>query len=141
MKNRPQPCEQAPVISVRTRLLFAGLLVTLPLALLLATEGVLRLTGYGGYDRLLRIAGDVPGGKLVISDQAGAISYFFANRTRPGYNDQFNFLSPKPKGVFRVFLVGESAAKGYPQPRNLASSAFLEKMLADAWPGRKVEVI
>jgi tetratricopeptide (TPR) repeat protein len=141
MKNRPQPCEQAPVISVRTRLLFAGLLVTLPLALLLATEGVLRLTGYGGYNRLLRIAGDVPGGKLVISDQAGAISYFFANRTRPGYNDQFNFLSPKPKGVFRVFLVGESAAKGYPQPRNLASSAFLEKMLADAWPDRKIEVI
>src|SRR5262249_44649670 len=41
----------------------------------------------------------------------------------------------------RIFLVGESAAKGYPQPRNLASWAFLQKMLGDAWPDRKVEVI
>ena len=113
----------------------------LPLILLLAGEGILRLAGYGGYDRMLRKAGHVEGGTLIISDQAGAISYFFANRSRPGYNEQYNFLMPKPKGVFRIFLVGESAAKGYPEPRNLASSTFLEKMLADAWPDRKVEVI
>jgi lysophospholipase L1-like esterase len=90
---------------------------------------------------MLRRAGKVPGGSLVISDQAGAISYFFANKSRPGYNEQYNFADPKPKGVFRIFIVGESAAKGYPQPRNLASSAFLKKMLADAWPDRKVEII
>jgi len=141
MKTRSEPSQSAAPVPTRTRLLLAGTLAMLPLLLLLAAEGILRLAGYGGYDRLLRIAGDVAGGKLVISDQAGAISYFFANRTRPGYNDQYNFLTPKPKGVFRIFIVGESAAKGYPQPRNLASSAFLEKMLADAWPERKVEVI
>jgi hypothetical protein len=37
--------------------------------------------------------------------------------------------------------VGESAAKGYPQPRNLSMQSFLEAMLQDAWPDRKVEVI
>ncbi|MGC3957729.1 MAG: hypothetical protein QM813_07200 [Verrucomicrobiota bacterium] len=78
---------------------------------------------------------------MIISDQAGAISYFFANRARPGYNEQYQFLQPKPKDTFRIFLVGESAAKGYPQPRQLASSAFLQKMLSDAWPDRTVEII
>lgn len=116
-------------------------MLCLPVVLLLALEGVLRLLGFGGYDPVLRKAGPVTGGELVIADQAGAISYFFANRSRPGFNDQYQFTTPKPKGVFRVFIVGESAAKGYPQPRNLASSAFLEKMLADAWPERQVEVI
>src|SRR4051794_3179529 len=123
MKKHPKPDLSAPPISTRTRLLFAAVMMASPLLLLLTAEGVLRLAGYGGYERLLRKAGNVPGGTLVISDQAGAITYFFANRTRPGYNDQYDFLTPKPKGVFRVFLVGESAAKGYPEPRNLASSA------------------
>ena len=141
MSKRPKPTQPAAPISRRTRLLFGCVMAGLPLLVLLATEGILRLAGYGGYERMLRKAGQVEGGTLVISDQAGAISYFFANRSRPGYNEQYNFLTPKPKGVFRIFLVGESAAKGYPQPRNLASSAFLEKMLADAWPDRKVEVI
>ena len=48
---------------------------------------------------------------------------------------------PKPPGTVRIFIVGESAAKGYPQPRNLSMQSFLQEMLADAWPGRKVEVI
>jgi hypothetical protein len=48
---------------------------------------------------------------------------------------------PKPAETVRIFLFGESAAKGYPQPRNLAMSAFMEAMLTDAWPGRTVEVI
>jgi tetratricopeptide (TPR) repeat protein len=41
----------------------------------------------------------------------------------------------------RIFIVGESAAKGYPQPRNLSMAAFLQAMLGDAWPEKKVEVI
>ena len=141
MKKKATPTKLATPISRRARVLFGCVMGALPIVLLLAAEGSLRLAGYGGYDRMLKKAGQVEGGTLVISDQAGAISYFFANRSRPGYNEQYNFLTPKPKGVFRIFLVGESAAKGYPEPRNLASSAFLEKMLTDAWPERKVEVI
>lgn len=128
-------------LTLGKRMLFSSILLVAPLVLLLACEGVLRLCGFGGNDPVFRKAGQVAGGSLLISDQAGAISYFFANRARPGYNDQYQFLDPKPKGTFRIFLVGESAAKGYPQPRQLASSAFLQKMLSDAWPERTVEVI
>lgn len=120
---------------------FVGLLLGLPLLILLVIEGGLRLAGFGGYDPVLRKAGEGVAGSLVICDQAGAISYFFANQSRPGYNDQYQFIDPKPSNVFRIFLLGESAAKGYPQPRHLASSAFLQRMLSDAWPDRQVEVI
>lgn len=113
----------------------------LPVLLLFAVEGFFRLKGHGGYPPLLRRVGAVPGGELVLADQSGAIPWFFANSDRPGYNDQYTFVTPKPTNVFRVFMVGESAMKGYPQPRNLASSAFLKAMLQDAWPGRRVEVI
>lgn len=117
------------------------LLLALPLGALLLTELALRLAGNGGHDSVFRRAGKTHLGELVITDQAGAISYFFANRDRPGFNDQYHFYEPKGTNTFRVFTVGESAMKGFPQPRNLASSAFLEAMLQDAWPERKVEVI
>ncbi len=130
-----------PGLTPAKRRTFALVALLLPVVLLLAAEGVARLAGYGGYAPVLRKVGSVEGGTMVLADQAGAISYFFANPTRPGYNEQYQFIDPKPKGVFRVFIVGESAAKGFPQPRNLASSAFLQAMLSDAWPDRTVEVI
>jgi tetratricopeptide (TPR) repeat protein len=141
-KNQNQkPSPPQPPLSLRKRILFGAVMICLPILLLLGAEVMLRLCGYGGNDPVIRKAGVVPGGDLMITDQAGAISYFFANRSRPGYNDQYQFVSPKPTNVFRIFIVGESAAKGYPQPRILASSAFLKKMLVDAWPDRNVEVI
>jgi len=117
------------------------LLLAAPFLLLLLAELALRLAGYGGYDSVFRRAGKTELGELVITDQAGAISYFFANRDRPGFNDQYHFYEPKGTNTFRIFTVGESAMKGFPQPRNLAATAFLEAMLQDAWPDRKVEVI
>ena len=141
MKRKPKPASPQPPLARGKRRWFVAVMICLPFVLLLAVEGGLRLFGFGGYDPTLRKAGEVAGGSLIISDQAGAISYFYANRSRPGYNEQYDFLAPKPKNVFRIFIVGESAAKGYPEPRCLASSAFLKKMLGDAWPDRKVEVI
>jgi len=127
--------------SARKRRVFGLLALLLPLLLVILAEAALRLAGYGGYPSTMRRVGPVAGGELVITDHEGAVSYFFANKERPGYNDQYSFLHPKPTNTFRVFLVGESAMKGYPQPRNLASSAFLQAMLQEAWPDRRVEVI
>ena len=121
---------------------WAALTFALPFLLLLAVEGVLRLLGWGGYPPFLRVSGQMPTGEEVcLVEPAASKPYFFANPDRPGYAEQTNFLRPKPPGTVRIFLFGESAAKGYPQPRNLAMSAFLEAMLEDCWPGRPVEVI
>ena len=124
------------------RAVFMGVTLALPLAALGLVEGGLRLAGWGGYPPFLRFAGPLPGGaQVALVEPAASKPYFFANPTRPGYAEETNFLMPKPPGTVRVFLVGESAAKGYPQPRNLSMAAFLEAMLSDLWPDRRVEVI
>ena len=130
-----------PALSRQKRFVFGAFMLVLPVLLLLLVEGVLRLFGHGGNASVFRNAGKVSGGDLFITDQDGAISYFFANRDRPGYNDQYQFTEPKGSNTFRIFTVGESAMKGFPQPRNLASTSFLQAMLQDAWPQRNVEVI
>lgn len=133
--RKPIPRSRAKVI------FFWAILLALPFAALLLAELGLRLAGFGGNPPVFRRVGKMAQGELVMTDQAGAISYFFANRDRPGYNDQYTFVEPKGTNTVRIFMMGESAMKGFPQPRNLASSAFLESMLRDAWPERKVEVI
>ena len=120
------------------RLVAAGL----PFAALLCAEGVMRLRGHGGYPAFLREAGRLPGGEMLcLVEPAASKPYFFNNPNRPGYADQTTFAMPKPAGTFRIFLVGESAAKGYPQPRNLCIAAFLEAILGERMPGRKIEAI
>lgn len=53
-----------------------------------------------------------------------------------------HFTTPKAPGTVRIFLLGESAIQGFPQPVPLTDGSFLESMLRDAWRGeRQVEVI
>lgn len=124
------------------RAVFMAVTLALPLVALAVAEGALRLAGWGGYPAFLRVAGRLPSGAAVaMVEPAASKPYFFANPTRPGYAEEYNFLMPKPPGTVRIFLIGESAAKGFPQPRNLSMAAFLQAMLAEAWPDRKPEVI
>lgn len=138
---KKKPAASAPLSPAKRRL-FIAITVALPFLLLALAEVILRLFGWGGYPPWIRAAGQLPSGAtLCLVEAAAAKPYFFANPTRPGYADQTNFLLPKPADTIRIFLVGESAAKGYPQPRNLAMSSFLQAMLTDAWPEKNVEVI
>jgi tetratricopeptide (TPR) repeat protein len=115
------------------------LLTTLVLGLI---EGACRLAGYGGYRPTFVDAGQVDDGStLVFTDHGGPNSYFFSNRSNPGSLDPTAFIMPKPPKTFRVFIVGESAAKGNPYVRPLTAGAFLKEMLGDLWPDRHVEVI
>ena len=124
------------------RRLFLAITVSLPIVVIIALELGLRLFGWGGYPRFIREVNRLPSGEMLCLVEHDAFKpYFFANPTRPGHTESATFVMPKPAGAVRVFLVGESAAKGYPQPPNLAMSAFLQAMLSDAWPGTRVEVI
>jgi tetratricopeptide (TPR) repeat protein len=117
------------------------LAILLPILVVAVIELALRLCGLGGYAPMFRKLGAVPGGNLVVAEQGGAASWFFANSGRAGTSEQYTFIDPKPTNTVRVLLVGESAIQGYPQPRHLSASAFLQLMLQDAWPDRRVEVI
>jgi lysophospholipase L1-like esterase len=131
-----------PTITPARRRVFILITIALPFIALAVVEIVLRLFGFGGYPPFIRSVGTLPQGEqLCIVEPAASKPYFFANPTRPGYAEQSSFIMPKPKDTLRIFLIGESAAKGYPQPRNLAMSEFLQTMLGDVLPQKRVEVI
>lgn len=51
------------------------------------------------------------------------------------------FLAAKPAGGFRIFVVGESSAAGFPYPTAYAFPAWLEHRLAASLPGLPLEVV
>ena len=131
-----------PTITPARRRVFILITIALPFIALAVVEIALRLFGFGGYPPFIRSVGTLPTGEqLCIVEPAASKPYFFANPTRPGYAEQSSFIIPKPKDTLRIFIIGESAAKGYPQPRNLAMSEFLQTMLGDVLPQKRVEVI
>ena len=138
--NSGNPVKPSP-LPRRRIIIFRFLCILLPFLLLGLLEGIMRLTGLGGYAPIIRPIGQTEHGTLVITDPAGARTWFFANPKFPGYNEQYSFYEPKAASTVRIVLVGESAMKGFPEPRHLAASAFLGEMLKDVWPDRKVEVI
>jgi tetratricopeptide (TPR) repeat protein len=141
--RRPREPERRGRLGPRQRLaVLLAFTVVSTGGLLLAAEVACRAAGYGGYPSTFREYGAVGGGRrLVMTEHAGASSYFFADRSRPGSLSRDALLMPKPEGTFRVVVVGGSAAKGIPYPRHLSGASFLETMLGDLMPGREVEVI
>jgi hypothetical protein len=119
------------------RLLAAGL----GLLPFLIAETAARLAGYGGHPPILKPLESYNGRTFVASYQPGVDSFFRRGKSVTGGMHEQVFLSPAQTGTFRIFCVGGSAMQGYPQPRMLSASSFLQAMLSDAWPEREVEVI
>ncbi len=110
------------------------LLVAAPVVFLCALEGALRLAGFGK-----------PASFLIPDGSPG----FY--RTNPGFTAPFipasfgiaplNFRIRRHKepNTVRVFVMGESAAQGMPEP-GLGFAAQLKVQLKDRFPGKVVEV-
>ncbi|MHC4975442.1 MAG: tetratricopeptide repeat protein [Planctomycetota bacterium] len=126
----------------RARLVLLLFSVLVSVIVLLIAEGATRLAGFGGYGTTFDEVGVLDDGStLVMTQHAGPASYFFATRSRAGSLDVAAFAMPKPADTVRVVVAGGSAAKGSPWTRHLAASSFLEEMLSDCWPQKRVEVV
>lgn len=123
------------------RILYAALAALLPLLLIAAIEILLRLAGAGGDPPLFRKVGATDRGTLFVTERARAASYFVVAPERMSPMEQNTFLMPKPTNGLRIVVVGESAARGYPQPMAFAASSFLRELLAECRPDRAVEVL
>jgi len=112
-------------------LIWACLLFTL---LLGGCEMLLRWMGVGHSASFFR-----PQGKgHVVENEAFIWSYHgIESPLRP---HPFRFLADKPEGVMRLFILGESAALGTPEPA-FGFGRMLEKMLQHRYPERKFEVV
>ena len=111
--------------------------VGIPLVLFLLAEGVLRLAGYGYsphffQKRLIR-------GRPSWTDNQDYGRRFFP----PGlvrYPRPFTMPVVKPPDTLRIFVLGESAAMGDPDPK-FGLPRMLEVLLRERFPNRQIEVI
>jgi tetratricopeptide (TPR) repeat protein len=135
--KRPPKTKDAPLpsaVSGKRLWLFrlAAILVAPLLSILL--EVGLRLAEYGH-----------PTGFYVEAGSAGInmTNHRFGWRFFPpsiARSPEPHLLSPKAPGTIRIFVLGESAAQGVPNPR-FSFGRILEVMLRDRYPGVRFEVV
>ncbi|MFO1513948.1 MAG: tetratricopeptide repeat protein [Verrucomicrobiota bacterium] len=111
--------------------------VGLPLSALVLVEVVLRLVGCGystDFFKPLRIGGQE---FLVENDSFG---FRFFPREIARMPAAFRIPAKKPTGTYRIFILGESAAMGDPEPA-FGASRYLEALLCERYPKTKFEVV
>ena len=134
ISNPPPPPPSARRRGAALWLAKLGLATGAPLLVFVLLETALRLAGFGQSTDF-----------FIPDDQPGVY------RTNPHFTDLFfpasfglkplNFRLPKakPAGSYRVFVLGESAAMGVPEP-GFALAPQLRAQLRAAYPGRDIEV-
>lgn len=128
----------ATILSPRRKWLFRVLaLVVVPLVLLGGLEIILRLSGFGyspAFFKKIRV-GDT---SYLVNNENFSLRFFPPQLAR--WPDPFIFPATKPPDTVRIFIFGESAAMGDPQPA-YGASRYLEVLLRQRFPGEKFEVI
>lgn len=114
-------------------------LIIIPVLLLAAVEGGLRLAGYGkDVSPFLRKQFD---GQTVYVRNDAYIQQFFTYRIPAEQWHKANFAvsENKPPGTYRVFVIGSSAARGWPS-YECSFSRFLHAMLQAQYPNTHFEM-
>ena len=123
----------------RQNVVFKLIAIFIPIFILLAFEGVLRIAGYG--DNLnLFVENPIQGYEkyMMVNTKVGKKYFHKFEYSKPA-NDIF--LKDKPENSFRVFVMGSSTVFGFPYGRNLMFSRILHKQLEDAYPNKSIEVV
>jgi len=112
-------------------------LVFLPALLFLGLELVLRLAGYGVETSFLleRTVGDET---KMVNNPKFTWQFFGPDLARDG--PPFALAPEKPAGTCRVFVLGGSAAMGFPE-KAFGMARALEVMLRNRYPGVQFEVV
>ena len=127
----------APISRPRKWLFRLTALLLLPTLLLLGLELVLRLAGFG-YDPHFFKSLDI-GGKPFLVQNEDFSRRFFPPETMRQPN-ALRMRAEKPSGTTRIFIFGESAAMGDPEP-GFGPSRYLEVLLQERFPGRDFEIV
>ncbi len=111
-----------------------GVLVLVPVLALFLTEVILRVASVG-YSTRYFVKSDTPG---MLEPNPDFARQFFGRKTsaRP---TPFKMPERKAAGVLRIFVLGESAAAGTPDPA-FSFSRILEVMLRQQFPATRFEI-
>ncbi len=119
--------------------LFLTVTVLSPFLLVAAVEGVLRGTWPGGSIPVFVPAPASLGDYLLPNPALG--ERYFTREQHPPSPLVEPFAAHKPARAFRVFVLGASAAAGFPWPPTATFSHLIQDVLRDVMPGDSVEVI
>jgi tetratricopeptide (TPR) repeat protein len=111
------------------------LAIATPLAVLALVELVLHLAGFGNPTGFLLPAS---GGRSLVQNNRFGWRFFGPQMSR--LPEPISLPRPKPPATIRIFVFGESAAFGDPQPA-FGLPRFLQAMLELRYPGTKFEVV
>src|SRR5689334_16740897 len=113
-----------------------GLAVLVPLFLLGAIETALRLFHYGSSTDFFTRTSD--GASFGVNEKF--LFQFYSGNAAKGKTQPFLIPLEKPTGTVRIFVLGESAAQGTPEPA-FGFARILEFMLRSAFPQQQFEVV
>ncbi|MDE3216899.1 MAG: hypothetical protein KGO03_10890 [Gemmatimonadota bacterium] len=119
--------------------IFLSITVLAPVILVGAVELVLRATWKGG-DIPVFVPAPPQMGDYLLPNPALGQRYFALQQNPPSPLVE-PFAAHKPPNGYRLFVMGESAAAGFPWPPDGAFSHLLQDVLRDVMPGDSVEVI
>ena len=137
-KKNKAPATSRPQNFSRRRLWFFRLAALLLLPVLIGVlEISLRLGGYGfdpHFFKPLKIGGE----NFLVQNDDFSFRFFPRETARnPGV---LRMRSQKPPGTLRIFILGESAAMGDPEPA-FGAARFMEMQLREKFPGAKFEIV
>jgi len=109
-----------------------------PLLFLGLVEVILRLGGYGYPATFFVPRREIDGGQLYVENRFFGRHFFPQGLARTPEPCQFSAF--KPDKTYRIFILGESAALGYPDP-SVNFARILEVMLRNGYPGVRFEIV
>ena len=137
-KSNPLHARPAPRPPSKRRLwIFRLAALLLPLGLLAALELALRLAGYGydtGFFHRLQIANE----DYFVQNDDFSLQFFPKETARSP--SPIRMPVHKAPGTFRIFIFGESAAMGDPEPA-FGAYRYLEMLLREKYPGTNFEIV
>lgn len=145
VKTNPANAKKTTDVTPKTSLslykkrIFWIVTLSLPVLVLLLLEIGLRILNYGGN---LDLFIDGPEGfeNYLRCNPNVARRYFYTHSTIPTPPTQL-FLKEKPNNGYRIFVLGESSAAGFPYGNNVSFPNILERGLSNAFPERNIEVL
>jgi tetratricopeptide (TPR) repeat protein len=137
-QGAPARKQKAPVLSPRRKWAFRLIaLVCVPLLVFGGLEAALRLAGYGyhtGFFDTISIGHQ----KFLVDNENFSLRFFPPQLTR--WPNPILMEAQKPAHTYRIFILGESAAQGDPEPA-YGAGRYLEVLLRERYPDEHFEVV
>lgn len=138
MREGAPPPARVDSLPASRRWLFRLLaMVAVPAVVVLLLEFALRVVGYG-YDPRFFLPKDIGGERYLVQNDQFSRRFFPPETLRhPG---ALRMRAVKPAGSIRIFVLGESAAMGDPEPA-FGPARYMEMALRQRYPGTDLEVV